>query len=164
MLQDQNNDEQNDNDTYSADADNDTSSYEAPAAADADNDEEGTAEESSEDAVEAAPTPVTKKGKGKGKDKKATTKPAKEAAKKKAADKPASEVQNGVTRPQKGTTSANVWDIADAANRTKAGAVRKTILEKAEAKGINGATAATQFARWRTFNGLTTKAAEAAAE
>ncbi len=70
-----------------------------------------------------------------------------------------SEEKNGVTRPNKGTSSAKVWEIADSAHKTKAGAVRKNILEKAAAAGINSATAATQFARWRTFNGITAVAA-----
>lgn len=111
--------------------------------------------------------PVKKEAAKKEPAKKVTAKPAKKEApakktpvkkaEKKAPAKPKEkgEVKNGVTRPLKGTASAKVWEISDAAAKTKAGAVRKTILEKAAAAGINAATAATQFARWRVWNGIT---------
>ena len=90
--------------------------------------------------------------------------PAKAAAKTPAKKVPAAkvkapriqaEVQNEVARPSKDTTSGKVWAFADAAHKTKTGAVRKNILEKAAALGINQSTAATQYARWRQFNGIT---------
>lgn len=63
--------------------------------------------------------------------------------------------QNDVTRPKVGTKTARIWEIADAKS-AEAGkpAKRKDVLDAANAEGINVATAATQYGRWRKFNGL----------
>lgn len=84
----------------------------------------------------------------------------KKAAAKKAAAKPkapkAPKVeQNGVVRPKDGSKTGEVWAIADKLKgRKKDCPLRADVLAEAEKAGINPATAATQFGRWRTFNGF----------
>ena len=69
--------------------------------------------------------------------------------------KPAKIEQNGVSRPAAGTTTARVWEIADAMSTAAGVAVeRKPVLNAAVAESINIATAATQYGKWRVFNGL----------
>lgn len=64
-------------------------------------------------------------------------------------------VANGVTRPADGTSTARIWQIADEISaKAKAPASRADVLKVAEAEGLNGATCATQYGRWRVFNGL----------
>lgn len=72
-----------------------------------------------------------------------------------AVDKPKRETQNGVPRPGKGTTTGKVWDISDALTKKRSGkpALRKDVLAACEDEKINPATAATQYGRWRKFNG-----------
>ena len=63
--------------------------------------------------------------------------------------------QNGVTRPKAGTKTARVWEITDTLSiQGEAPAARKDVLEAAGKEGINQATAATQYGRWRKFYGL----------
>ena len=63
--------------------------------------------------------------------------------------------QNGVSRPKAGTKTARVWEITDALSaQGGAPAARKDVLEAAGKEGINQATAATQYGRWRKFFGL----------
>lgn len=62
---------------------------------------------------------------------------------------------NGVTRPRAGSKTATVWEMADAISaKTKAPAARGAVMEACKAKGINEATVATQYGKWRRFNGL----------
>jgi len=71
--------------------------------------------------------------------------------------------QNGVSRPKTGTKTGRVWEIADAqSNEAGEAAKRKPVLDAAIAEGINAATAATQYGRWRKFNGLEGNGKEAA--
>jgi hypothetical protein len=71
------------------------------------------------------------------------------------AEKPARIQQNGVTRPNQGTNTGAVWEIADALSKDSGKpATRKDVLDKAVDKGINVSTAATQYGQWRKFNGL----------
>lgn len=103
--------------------------------------------------------------------KKTPAAPAKSAPKKPAAPaaaKPAKEpkvkveriVQNDVTRPKDGSVTGKVWDIADAISKKKGEpASRSEVMEQAEKDGINEATVATQFQRWRTFFGVERKVA-----
>ena len=86
----------------------------------------------------------------------AEKKAAREAAKKdKEAAKIVRAVANGVTRPADGTATARIWQIADEISAAaKAPASRADVLKVAEAEGLNGATCATQYGRWRVFNGL----------
>ena len=64
-------------------------------------------------------------------------------------------IANGVTRPAAGTSTARIWQIADEISAAaKAPASRADVLKVAEAEGLNGATCATQYGRWRVFNGL----------
>lgn len=63
--------------------------------------------------------------------------------------------QNGISRPGAGTATGKVWEIADSISQaTGKPASRKSVLEDAQAAGINPATAATQYGRWRKFHGL----------
>lgn len=81
----------------------------------------------------------------------ATKAPKKEASKEKA---PRDE-QNGIVRPKEGTKTGRVWEIADAiSKKQKSPALRAPVLEEAKSEGINPATAATQYGRWRKYNGL----------
>ena len=86
----------------------------------------------------------------------AEKKAAREAAKAtKEAAKIVRQVANGVTRPADGTQTARIWVIADELSAAaKAPASRADVLKVAEAEGINVATCATQYGRWRVFNGL----------
>lgn len=54
-----------------------------------------------------------------------------------------------VLRPKPGTASATVWDLADEASKGGKAPTQKEIVEIAVKAGINPATAATQFGRWR---------------
>ena len=64
-------------------------------------------------------------------------------------------VANGVTRPAPGTSTARIWEIADELSAAaKAPASRADVLKVAEAEGLNTATCATQYGRWRVFHGL----------
>lgn len=66
---------------------------------------------------------------------------------------PAKIIQNGVTRPKAGTVVGQIWDVADSLS-AKAGkpAERKDVL--AACSGLNAATVATQYGKWRKFHGL----------
>lgn len=69
--------------------------------------------------------------------------------------KPAKIEQHGVSRPGPGTATARVWEIADQESAKLGAPVgRAVVLEQARKEEINEATAATQYGRWRTFNGL----------
>lgn len=64
---------------------------------------------------------------------------------------------NGVTRPKDGSLTGKVWDIADkiTAGKPKGEhASRTEVMADAEKAGINEATVATQYQRWRTFFGV----------
>lgn len=70
-------------------------------------------------------------------------------------EKPAKVVQNGVTRPGAGSVTGKVWEFADSISGTlKAPAPRGDVMKACEAASINQATAATQYGKWRKFNGL----------
>lgn len=71
------------------------------------------------------------------------------------APKAPKDTKNGVTRPKAGTKTGRVWEIADAQSENKgAPALRKDVLEECVSEGINQATAATQYGRWRKYYGL----------
>jgi len=77
------------------------------------------------------------------------------AAKPAKAERPAKVEQNGVTRPSADSTTGKVWAIADKISaKLKAPAPRKDVLAETNALNINAATAATQYGKWRKFNGL----------
>jgi hypothetical protein len=68
--------------------------------------------------------------------------------------------QNGVTRPKPGTVTGRVWEIADEVSKAAGvAAVRKGVIAKGRAEGINEATLSTQYGHWRRFHGFS-KAAE----
>lgn len=81
-------------------------------------------------------------------------KPKKEKAK--AEQQSARVHQNGVTRPASRTRTGMVWDICDRLSK-KLGApvARKDVMAETKNCGINPATAATQYASWRKFHGIT---------
>lgn len=69
--------------------------------------------------------------------------------------------QNGVVRPKAGTKTGRVWEISDAISAEgKAPAPRKDVIEACVKEEINASTAATQYGRWRKFNGLEGRAAK----
>lgn len=65
------------------------------------------------------------------------------------------DARNGVTRPKAGTKTGRVWEITDGRSRELGKpATRKEVIEIAQKEGINVATAATQYGRWRKYFGL----------
>lgn len=81
--------------------------------------------------------------------------PVEETPKKKGARKSEQPTQNGVTRPKPDTVTGRVWDICDElSKKAKAPAVRSDVMKACEEEGINKATVATQYGKWRKFNGL----------
>lgn len=76
-----------------------------------------------------------------------------------AAEKPApvpKDERNGVTRPKAGTDTRRVWDKADELTAVKGSTASKEEVADALASlGMNKATVATQYSRWRKYHGLT---------
>lgn len=69
--------------------------------------------------------------------------------------KPAKLEQNGIIRPSADSQTGKVWSIADSISAAnKAPAERKEVLAEAIKQGINDATAATQYGKWRKFFGI----------
>lgn len=65
------------------------------------------------------------------------------------------EQQNGVSKPKAGTKTGRVWEISNELSAAQGSpAARKDVIERASAEGINPATIATQYGRWRQFHGL----------
>ena len=65
------------------------------------------------------------------------------------------EPANGVVRPSPDTKTGAVWRIADEMTKQLGHpAKRKDVLAESAALGITETTAATQYGRWRKFNGL----------
>lgn len=65
------------------------------------------------------------------------------------------EVANGVTKPADGTVTGRVWAISSELSGALGKPVpRKDVMEKGGAEGINPATIATQYGKWRVFHGL----------
>ena len=63
--------------------------------------------------------------------------------------------QHGVTRPRPDGACGKVWALADSESARLQQPVTIAILIKATAAaGLNDATTRTQYARWKTFNGL----------
>ena len=70
---------------------------------------------------------------------------------------PAQPNQNEVTRPKDGTKTGQVWAIADKLSEegdNTVPATRGDVMKAGEAAGLNSATIATQYGRWRKFHGL----------
>lgn len=63
---------------------------------------------------------------------------------------------NGITRPAAGTETGKVWDTADAISASQAGHPAQIAQMKAHPamKGMNDHTLKTQYARWRSYNGV----------
>lgn len=87
------------------------------------------------------------------------------AAPEAAVETPKQPSQNGVTRPKSGTATGRVWEISDELS-AQAGspAARADVMKAGEGEGLNSATIATQYGRWRKFHGLGKAAKPAAAE
>lgn len=84
----------------------------------------------------------------------APTAPAAPAAEAKAPKVPKI-AQNGVTRPGVNSTTGKVWAFADSISASiKAPAPRADVMKACAEASINPATAATQYGKWRKFNGL----------
>src|SRR5260370_4550284 len=63
--------------------------------------------------------------------------------------------QNGVTRPRAGTITGRVWEIADEVSKAFGNHdVRKDVIARGLAAGINAATLQTQISEWRRFHGF----------
>jgi hypothetical protein len=72
--------------------------------------------------------------------------------------------QNGVVRPCFGTKTARVWEVADSISTNLSAPVpRAELLAAVASEGINASTAATQYGKWRKFNGLEREKKPAAA-
>lgn len=84
--------------------------------------------------------------------------PAAKAEKAPKAPKVEREVQNEITRPKADSATGKVWELADTiSKREKRPATRAEVFEANAALGddaINEATVATQYQRWRVFNGV----------
>jgi hypothetical protein len=66
--------------------------------------------------------------------------------------------QNGIKRPEQGTITGRLWDIADEISAIeKRPATRKEVVDRymKEQPNANEATANTQYARWVTYHGAT---------
>jgi hypothetical protein len=75
------------------------------------------------------------------------------------------DVQNNIARPGTGTVTGTIWSIADSLSAALGSPVgRKEVLDEAAKKEINPSTAATQYGRWRKYNGLTGRGTEADAK
>lgn len=65
------------------------------------------------------------------------------------------DIQNGVARPKPGTKTGRIWEVADELSAQLGHPVpRRKVLEVAISEGMNPATAATQYGRWRKYHGL----------
>lgn len=63
--------------------------------------------------------------------------------------------QNGITRPRADGSCGKVWGIADSMSAAKQGPVSiSELIVQTQASGLNDATTRTQYARWKTFNGV----------
>lgn len=72
-----------------------------------------------------------------------------------AVERAAKDTKNDVTRPAVNTKTGLVWVIADRLSAAaKAPAERKAVMEQCKEEGVNEATAATQYGRWRKYYGL----------
>lgn len=64
-------------------------------------------------------------------------------------------IANGVTRPGAGTKTGRVWEIADELSKAAGKPIaREAVMTQAKAEEINEATTATQYGKWRVYNGL----------
>lgn len=80
--------------------------------------------------------------------------------------KVAREKQNGVTRPNSGTKTGRVWELADELSQTtsedgEGDSLRAALMKAGEAEGLVAATISTQLGRWRRFHGLVKEKAAA---
>lgn len=63
--------------------------------------------------------------------------------------------KNGITMPNEGTDSRKIWDAATSVSKQhNTVATVSMIKDLPQIKPLNDATIKTQFARWRTYNGI----------
>lgn len=68
------------------------------------------------------------------------------------------DVKNGVTRPSAGTVCMAVWELCGEMTAKKGSTIALSeLVPQAMTRGINQFTARTQYARWRSFNGITNR-------
>lgn len=72
--------------------------------------------------------------------------------------------QNGVTRPKDGTTTGNVWQVADEMSAELGRPVLSAELVERLGEDYNKATVSTQYAAWCTFHGVTAEQRKAIRE
>lgn len=111
--------------------------------------------------TEESPEPIVEETATEAEESAEEQKPAKKAkAKKEKKPKPPRDEKNGIARPGKGVT-LRVWEICDALT-AQLGRVptRANVMEVAQAEEINDKTIATQYARWRGYNGITGRVME----
>lgn len=64
--------------------------------------------------------------------------------------------QNGIKRPEAGSVTGRLWDIADhiSAQQNRPAGRKQVVDEYMKVPGANAATANTQYARWVAFHGV----------
>ena len=80
-------------------------------------------------------------------------------------EKPAKDEINGIVRPSLKTITGRIWNLSDTISRKfSRPALRREVLEACKDEAINPATVATQYGRWRKYNGLTGRGEEVTSE
>ena len=85
---------------------------------------------------------------------KAPVAPKAKAPKEPKAKREPQEQMNGIAIPREGTISAEIWNIANQLSSKGAPAERNDVMEACVKEGINEATVATQYQRWRIAYGV----------
>jgi hypothetical protein len=65
-----------------------------------------------------------------------------------------SEIKNGVRKPREGSVNRRVWDISDEEFAGGKPLLRRSVLERCGAEGINLRTASVEHCVWRRYTGL----------
>lgn len=79
-----------------------------------------------------------------------------EAKAKREAERQSQPIANDIRKPKDGTETGKVWAIATEISTQKGEtAARSEVMDEGLKGGINPATIATQYARWRKFHGQT---------
>ncbi len=65
-----------------------------------------------------------------------------------------SEIKNGVRKPREGSVNRRVWDISDEEFASSSPHLRKSVLARCKAEGINLRTASVEHCVWRRYAGL----------
>ena len=117
-------------------------------------DEKAAAVQAAKD-KKAADAKAAKEAKEAAKEAKKVQREANAAAKKAAKEASKQPEQNGVRRPKPNTKTGTVWDMADRMSLERQAPVAIGDLHPVlKAMGLNDHTIRTQYAHWRTFNGV----------